>query len=76
MKREYDFSKGERGKFYHPDVELDIPVYLDPEVAAFVQKAAASKGIDVEELVNDWIRKDIALIETVLQEDFESSSST
>ena len=76
MKREYDFSKGERGKFHHPDVELDIPIYLAPELAAFVQKAAASKGIDVEELVNDWIRKDIALIETVLQEDSDSSSST
>lgn len=76
MKREYDFSKGERGKFYRPDVEFDIPIYLDPEVAAFVRKAAASKGIDVEELVNDWIRKDIALIETVLQENSESSSST
>ena len=45
MKREYDFTKGERGKFYHPDVELDIPIYLEPEVAAFVQKAAASKGV-------------------------------
>jgi hypothetical protein len=29
MKSEYDFSKGERGKFYRPDVELNIPVYLD-----------------------------------------------
>ena len=76
MKREYDFSKGERGKFYHPDVEFDIPIYLDPEVAVFVQKAAASKGVAVEELVNDWIRKDIALIETVLQEDSDTSSST
>jgi len=76
MKREYDFSKGERGKFYNPSVELDMPIYLDPEVAAFVQKAAASKGVEVEELVNDWIRKDIALIETVLQENPETSSST
>ncbi|MBM3262453.1 MAG: hypothetical protein FJY97_03385 [candidate division Zixibacteria bacterium] len=76
MKREYDFSKGERGKFYLPDAELDIPIYLDPEVAAFVQKAAASKGVDMEELVNDWIRKDIALIETVLQEGSKTLSST
>ena len=59
MKSEYDFSKGERGKFYHADAVLDFPVYLDPEVAAFVQRASASKGVDVETLVNDWIRKDI-----------------
>lgn len=69
MKQEYNFSKGERGKFYHPDVVLDMPIYLDPEVAAYVQKAAASKGVDVESLVNDWIRKDIALIETVMQKE-------
>jgi len=29
MKSEYDLSKSERGKFYRPDVELNIPVYLD-----------------------------------------------
>ncbi len=25
MKKEYDFSKGERGKFFRPDLELNIP---------------------------------------------------
>ncbi len=33
MKREYDFSKGERGKFFRPNAELNLPVYLDPDVA-------------------------------------------
>jgi len=32
MKKEYDFSKGERGKFYKPDVQLNLPVYLEPDV--------------------------------------------
>ena len=32
MQPEYDFSKGEQGKFYVPDVTLHIPVYLDPDV--------------------------------------------
>jgi|YNPNPStandDraft_1061719.scaffolds.fasta_scaffold163460_1 carbon starvation protein CstA len=36
MKREYDFSKGIRGKFYRPDVQLQLPVYLDEDVADFV----------------------------------------
>ena len=66
MKREYDFSQGERGKFFHPDTELELPVYLEPEVAAVVQKIATAKGVTVEGLVNDWLRKDIALIETAL----------
>jgi hypothetical protein len=67
VKQEYDFSGGERGKFYHADAELDIPIYLDPDVAAFVQKVATKKGVDVETIVNDWIRKDIAFLETVVQ---------
>ena len=66
MKQEYDFSGGERGKFYHADAELDIPVYLDPDVAVFVRKVAAKKGVDVETIVNDWLRKDMAFLETVM----------
>ncbi len=32
MKDEYDFSKGVRGQFFHPDTHLNIPVYLDQDV--------------------------------------------
>ncbi|MEO1094708.1 MAG: hypothetical protein AAFX01_07385 [Cyanobacteria bacterium J06638_28] len=64
MKDEYDFSKAERGKFYHSPIELDIPVYLDTDVAAFVAKLAEAKGSDVSTIVNDWMRRNIALIET------------
>lgn len=46
MRKEYDFSKGERGKFYRPDMKLNIPIYLDDEVSAFVDKIASKKGID------------------------------
>jgi hypothetical protein len=66
MKNEYEFSQGDRGKFYHAEAQLELPVYLEPDVAAFLQKVAAQKGLEVEALVNDWIRKDIALIETVM----------
>ena len=43
MKSEYDFSKGERGKFYHPDAELRLPVYLDPDVAEFMPACCKKK---------------------------------
>ena len=36
--KEYDFSNGDRGKFYRPGVELNIPVYLEPGVAKVVQE--------------------------------------
>jgi hypothetical protein len=64
MRKEYDFSKGERGKFYHPDVELNLPVYLDPDVAAFLRELAEKKGTDVESVVNDWLRKSIDLVQS------------
>ncbi len=41
MKKEYEFSKGERGKFYRPDAELSIPIYLEPDVAKVFRSSAA-----------------------------------
>ncbi len=29
MKEEYDFSNAERSKFYRPDAQLNILIYLD-----------------------------------------------
>ncbi len=63
MKAKYDFSKAERGKFYRPDIELNIPVYLDPDVARFIQDMARTKELNVTALVNQWLRQDIALLE-------------
>ncbi len=50
MKREYDFSKGARGKFYHPDAELNSPIYLEKEVEEFIRKYAKEKNVDTERL--------------------------
>jgi len=44
MRKEYDFSKGQRGKFYRPDIKLNVPVYLDKEVSAFKKKLLRKKG--------------------------------
>jgi hypothetical protein len=65
MKAEYDFSEDERGKFYHPDAEFHLPVYLDPDVAEFMSGLAAKKKINIGEMVNDWLRRDIEFIKTV-----------
>lgn len=65
MRKEYDFSKGERGKFYRPDIKLNIPIYLDEETSAFVNKIASSKGMDRSAVVNDLIKNDMKLAETM-----------
>ena len=44
LKKEYDFSKGERGKFYHPDAELNFPIYLEPDIADFIRNPAVNKN--------------------------------
>ena len=61
MRKEYDFSKGKRGKFYHPDMKLNIPVYLDEEVSAFVEKIASKKGIDRSSVVNELLKGGIKI---------------
>ncbi len=43
MKKEYDFSKRVRGKFHNPKGDLNIPIYLEPEVADFVEKLSIEK---------------------------------
>ena len=59
MKKEYDFSKGQRGKFYRPDAELNIPVYLESDVAEVVQERARKRDVSIGAVVNDWLRQDI-----------------
>ena len=39
MKKEYDFSKGERGKFYRSDAKLNLPVYLEPDLRDYFPDA-------------------------------------
>jgi len=65
MRPEYDFSKGERGKFYRPDVKLNLPVYLDDEVLAFVQTIAERHNADLSAVVNRLLRGDMQLAEAM-----------
>ncbi len=65
MKDQYVFSKGERGRFYDPNAELVIPIYLEQDVIGYLSERAESKGIEVEKLINDMLRRDIALVEAV-----------
>ena len=66
MKKEYDISKGEKGKFYHPDAELYLPVYLEQDTAEILRKFSKSRGVEISTIVNEWIRKDISIVETII----------
>jgi hypothetical protein len=53
MKPEYDFSQGQRGKFFRKDAALNLPVYLDAEVRDYLTARAKAKGISLSKLVNE-----------------------
>ncbi len=63
MKKEYDFSKGVRGKFYRPNASFNVPVYLDGKVQAFVERIAERKRTDVSAVVNRLLRSEMELVE-------------
>jgi len=64
MKKEYDFSKGVRGKFYHPNVRLKLPIYLDDDITELVQQYAERKKVDVQTVVNEILRNNKEMIQT------------
>jgi hypothetical protein len=65
MKKEYDFSKGERGKFYRPNLRLNLPIYLEEDIADFVQKYARKKKVDAQTVVNRILRSNKELIQLI-----------
>jgi hypothetical protein len=65
MKKEYDFSKGIRGKFYRSDASLNIPIYLESEVQEFVGKIAEAKHSDTSNVVNEILKSDMQLAKVI-----------
>jgi hypothetical protein len=55
MRKEYDFSKGIRGKFHRQGLKLRLPVYLDEEALAFVERIARKKKTDVSAVATQLI---------------------
>ena len=63
MKNEYDFSKGERGKFYKENANFHLPVYLDSKLENFISKIAIERNSTITQVVNNLLFKDKELIE-------------
>ncbi len=63
MKEEYDFSNGERGKFYNKNATFNLPIYLEPEIESFIAKLAKEQKKNISEIVNALLFKDKELIE-------------
>ena len=63
MEKEYDFSKGIRGKFYNENAEFQLPIYLEPEIESFFKKLAQKQKTNLNNIVNKLLLKDKELLE-------------
>lgn len=62
MRREYDFSKAERGKFYRKEAELRLPIYLEGKLQRQLEQIAQKKGKEIGEVVNHLVKKEVELL--------------
>ena len=65
MKKEYDFSNAVRGKFYRKGARLNLPIYLDKDIADFIHKVADRKKIDSQTVVNKMLRGSKEIIQAL-----------
>ncbi len=63
MKRQYDFSKAVRGRFYRKGAELRLPIYLDAKLQGQLERIAKKKGKDIGDMVNQLVKKEIDFID-------------
>lgn len=65
MRKEYDFSRAEQGKFYRPIKDLEIPIYLDKEIKNFFNKKALEKHTNLVQVINIILRKEMEIFKKV-----------
>jgi hypothetical protein len=47
------------------EAEFHFPVYLEPDVDDFMSELAETKQVDVQALVNEWLRVSIKLVQSM-----------
>lgn len=65
MRKEYNFSKGVRGKFYRPN-KVQKTIRLDKDILEFYQKMGKANGIPYQTLINLTLKKFAAEREGIL----------
>ena len=56
MKKEYDFSKGVRGRFFDPR-KVSTTIRLDEDIILYLKKEAREKKIGYQTLLNSLLRE-------------------
>ena len=68
-----DFSKGVKGKFYTPENEIELPIYLDPKNQSFYISLARKQNISLSKLINKVLSKDREIL-TIADSKLSSTS--
>lgn len=56
LKKEYDFSKGIRGRFYRPQ-KISTSLRIDDDILLYFKKLAGEKKIGYQTLINTALRE-------------------
>jgi hypothetical protein len=66
MKNKYDFSNAEKGKFYRPLDQIELPIYLDQKVKDYYLNIARDKDTDLSKIINAILEKEMEIHKTIL----------
>ena len=62
MKKEYNFSEAQRGKFYRKGAKLRLPIYLDLNLQNRLQRIAQKNHQPLGEMVHRMLKKEVHLV--------------
>lgn len=65
MADEYDFSGGQRGRFYSGGAVLLAPIHVEPDVLESLTSRAAAEGVPVNELASRLLRRELKKVDPV-----------
>lgn len=65
VKKEYDFSNAEQGRFYTRPADAVIPYYLEPDLDDSLRRLAQQLGKKPEELLRVILEKELALLDQI-----------
>src|SRR2546422_7880882 len=75
MKREYDFSNAERGKFYRAGAKMVFPIYLDAALQKQLEPFARNQGKGIGQIVNDILKNQLQLLTSLDRKSTRLNSS-
>ena len=65
MKKEYDFTNAQQGRFCIPIDEIEAPIYLEKDVASFFTEKLRGRNVTLPSLINELLRKDIEIVNRI-----------